>query len=730
MALFDKLSQSYERAKATVGLPNKVTSIPIVPTEPDKSPAMLIEMVADAEQYRSQFYFNRLGYQDGSPRAIDPIIFWAYCHLLETGDHWRVWGTRIREKEKDAWRAELIENEIGQQIRVKSTYLTANWHAFTVTPNVAHINEILQQDQKMTGWTGITVEIAKRMAKYGTTIVKSVMNFDIDPRGIATEIICDNAGVLVSPFTTGISKEKGCWYIAHRSFQPIWRINQLHAKDMTNLGVDISQIKSVSVDKRYTTDKVSTYLTAPNTYNYTRSQATEYIEFYLDDFTEVDNPFNQQEFAASISDITQGGQPPVNPSSNHQAMIENYLRYMSEKNSLAAHPSTTVEDHQMLDLINERIGKQIEMHMRYRLDGKTLQNPNGRKMVMAGGVVVQDVPNPFQFDWRHLYHWINFEAVDGQLWGRGLAEILWSTNKSLDLMKSRIADMGLFAVPETWLSVDNKPLFGGKDKYEKDPTKIKYYVGSPPSFPQSRSPMEFLQIFKMDKESAARENAVNATTYGEDPGADISGKAISILTDQNAILVTGEANTNFGSGVESIIETRLKMMKQFYTEDRLYRIEGQYVPVNVSQILTEQPVVENDEVLKDPETGQPIMRPIPDLEVSVKPGSNLPNAWEEDLSLVIKIATSLPPRSDGSMIIPDVAIYDKLAERYPEFAPGGKYRIANQATKIGMQVLQQQEAQRAQEQEQQKVVASVAKSNFRSKLKEMTQQPEPSNGNQ
>jgi hypothetical protein len=47
-----------------------------------------------------------------------------------------------------------------------------------------------------------------------------------------------------------------------------------------------------------------------------------------------------------------------------------------------------------------------------------------------------------------------------------------------------------------------------------------------------------------------------------------------------------------------------------------------------------------------------------------------------------------------------------------------------------MQVLQQQEAQRAQEQEQQKVVASVAKSNFRSKLKEMTQQPEPSNGNQ
>jgi hypothetical protein len=172
------------------------------------------------------------------------------------------------------------------------------------------------------------------------------------------------------------------------------------------------------------------------------------------------------------------------------------------------------------------------------------------------------------------------------------------------------------------------------------------------------------------------------------------------------------------------------MMKQFYTEDRLYRIEGQYVPVNVSQILTEQPVVENDEVLKDPETGQPIMRPIPDLEVSVKPGSNLPNAWEEDLSLVIKIATSLPPRSDGSMIIPDVAIYDKLAERYPEFAPGGKYRIANQATKIGMQVLQQQEAQRAQEQEQQKVVASVAKSNFRSKLKEMTQQPEPSNGNQ
>jgi hypothetical protein len=712
--IFETLKGKVTRAMGDGSQANKVPEIPVDRT---KQSSFLDELYQDAKNFRNTHYFNRLGYTSFTDYLRD-------CYRLDAGDHWMVWGTRKKDANDD-WKAELVENEISNQNRVIVAYLTANWHRFDVLPNIANINEIINQEQKKTYWDSTVTELVKRQVKYGSCILKSILDTTTDHRGVATETVCDNAGVFLSPFSKSIRRSDGCWYFIHATLKPKWEVLVQYRDSIKALGVDPDKITALRA-QRYDDLRPANTSMIGEQFSYTHASLTDVYEFWMDDFENIETPFSEDEFNMSLGQVLQGVEAPVLPSQNHKIMVEKYMGYIAEKNSMASVNPLTEDDHQMLSNVNTAIANQVEKHLQYRTDGLSPKYPFGRKMVRAGGVVVEDVPNPFQFDWRKLIHWIDFECVDGQVWGRGNTEILWHANKSLDLMKSRIADMGLNAVPEMWLEEANRRVIE-KDGLTKDPSKAHFYVGNPPIFPQSRAPVEFLETFKLDKEDAQRNRGINTITYGIDPTGDISGKAISALTSQNAITVTGEANNNLNTAIAGIIETRLRIMKQFYTEPRKYWIAGQWQTIVVAQILSEQPVVENGEVMKDPATGEPIMQAIPDIEVAVQPKSNLPNQWEQDLGLFTKLM-SLPADESGLPVIPRQAIYDVLADKYAEFAAGGKYAIMSEATKIGLDVMRQQQELEAQQAEQQNMTQDAIKSIRRRKIKESLESQIPQNG--
>jgi hypothetical protein len=676
-----------------------------IPDDPKRLADFVNTCYEDSKKWREDSFDPRLDQNS----LLD---LWKNCHRLMNGDHWKVWSTR-RGKEKDDWKSELVDDEIGTQIRVKLAYLTANWHQFEVMPNIANIGDIVFQEQEKTLWGTRLIEGVKRQLSLGATVFKNIMDFERDPRGLATEIVCDNASIFPSPFTTEFTKEGGCRYIIHATIQPIWKVREKYADSMKKLGVDPTNIKMMQglIQKDIETNPALDNLGKP----YKTLNATDVLELWIDDPRLEETPFDPQEAEAEHSAIVQGQDVPVLPEQNHKAHIEAHNAKLAELGAAATNEQGEVnpEDKGQTGDLANAFARHMRKHLveGNRLDGQQLVYPYGRKIVRAGGEIVEDVPNPYtegKIDWRRLFTIVNYEQVPGQLWGRGMAEILWNTNKVQDLMLSRIADMGLASVPKPWFSEEDREVIT-KDGLDNDPTNPGYYQAHAPVFPQGgRSPVEFLQVYKMNKDISEKTNAISNVTYGESPTPRASGDLAELLLRQNSVVVTGEAQIHLNDAIERIIETRLLMMRQLYTEDRQFYIQGRYQTVNVSKILSVQEKLDDQtgQVLMDQEKQQPIYEPIPALEVRVKPHSNLPNQFELDLQVAIQLYNM--KRADGTPFIPDKAVYDVLAQRYPQYSTAGAYYQLNQLISLGMQKAQEMQAQQEQEQDQHDRVQKIA----------------------
>jgi hypothetical protein len=156
---------------------------------------------------------------------------------------------------------------------------------------------------------------------------------------------------------------------------------------------------------------------------------------------------------------------------------------------------------------------------------------------------------------------------------------------------------------------------------------------------------------------------------------------------QSTSVITGEMARNLNDLVGNIHEAKIEMYRNFYTEDRLWIINGRQEILNLSEVL----------------------KKYPKFQIRVRPNSNAPNQWESDLAFALELMKT--PSPDGSPLIAQEFIYDLLGQKYPELAQGGKYYVLSQATKIGMQVINQQKQKEAENAQ----VLGQAKSQLQSK---------------
>jgi hypothetical protein len=222
--IYQRLRDNVKNAIKNNAITGDENITPEIPDEPRPLSDYIKGLFEDAKRWRDASFVKRLVYED-------PVKYWEDMFKLSCDDHWKVWGSRTTN-ENDKWKAELVEPEISSQIRVKKAYLTANWHQFDVLPNISRINEIIHQEQEKTDWGKYFVELVDRDCTYGSVITKSIMDFDIDPRGVAREIICENTSVFPAPFSTGLAKENGCWYFIYATLQPTWKVAETYADSM------------------------------------------------------------------------------------------------------------------------------------------------------------------------------------------------------------------------------------------------------------------------------------------------------------------------------------------------------------------------------------------------------------------------------------------------------------------------------------------------------------------
>lgn len=670
---------------------------------PSKVKDFLFALFEESYQARSKSFGLRLGSASGdgkdsatSTSISGPAQFWLNCRRLENGNHWDVWGSRY-SKPGDEWKAELVDDEIGNQVRVKKAHLLGAWHNLTVFPNIQNIDQILYWERVYTGYQNMLNTVLSQGLTEGTVFAETFYNTDIGRDGYIDELVLDNEGVLLTPGARGIEVKDGNWYFMHCCYLPKRYV-------VSKYGLEDVSLTSYTQDFYKKITPVGDIIQMQDTFNFSWNQDVPCMKLYFDDYAMEPIPFDQMEVDtenAVMSHPTEADIPEPLTEQNHRRHVKAHIEFLQQLEDTLNGKEGELTPKEVIEYetIVQRVQAHIQLHKEaaelyeqytgYKA-GTRRKYPHGRFILWIGGQLVYDDPVEFGFDWRLKFHKYTPEEKAKEVWGRGIPESLWNTNKNLDLMLSRIADVALLhGMPKTFYDIANKDMHKDPEAGPtNDPQEPEYFVGQPPVFRQAQASQDNYQIYNSMKVNAEKKGGVNDVSYGESPTKQASAELADSLMQQNQILVTGEPNQNLDLFVTSTIRARLLMMRVYYKKPRVYEIDGKFQVVNVKKILST--------FTQTDENGQPEEIPIPEFLVEVKGGSNLANQWEADLSRLVAMASQ--PLADGAPIIPREAVLDHLAERYPKFAVGAQYYQMSQATQIGLRVMAEQQKKAEEEQ--------------------------------
>ncbi len=621
-----------------------------------------------------------------------PAQFWLNCRRLENGQHFDVWGHRYTGPGTE-YKAELVDDEIGNQQRIKKAHLLGAWHDISVFPNINNIDDILYWERVKTKFQGTLNKVVTQGLTEGTAFAMSFVNHELE-RGVPyiDELVLDNEGVLLTPGATGLGIKDKNWYIMFCFYLP-----KRYAVNKYNLDEEKLVVGEADFFKKVIPQgDVLQIDNAMNAWN----QDVPCIRLYLDDYTIEQIPFDPAEADQEHAIMAQGGMPDVTFQQNNRKHINAHLNFLQETESSLNDktdltPQEAVHYEAMVKIVEAHIQQHHDAMDMYEKDtglkaDTQLMYPNGRCIFWVGGEIPIDEPVDGELDWRQLFHKYSPEEKAKSVWGRGVPEVLWNTNRNLDLFLSRIADIALVhGNPKAYFNLDDKDNVRDPDNGINNDPQQPAFTSQPPVFRQASASQDNYQLYNTQKANAEKQQGVNQVSYGESPTKDASNQLAETLIQQNQILVTGEPNQNLDLFVTSTMTTRLHMMRQYYTKPRVYFIQGKMKVVNVAKALTSIDQVGDD--------GQMETLPIPYFQIEVKTGSNLANQWQSDLNMLVGMAST--PLADGLPLVPREAVLDHLAERYPQFAVGARYYTLSEALKIGLQV--QAEQQKKLEQEQQ-----------------------------
>lgn len=668
-----------------------------VPTIPSDDPDDAIKLGNYVEQlWKDSRDWKKQSLQNRTRNSYSDIVdYWKDCRKLLSGNHWEVWGRR-NQTLGDEWKAELQDDEIANQIRTKVGYIAGNWHDIIVMPNIKNINEVLDQERS-NDWSKEIRNGVWKMKVEGTAHWKVTLELNDQGEPVFKERLCDNESIFPTPYSRGLERSDGCYYMAYANMLLLQDIKRKYPN------LDMAKVAQISGEKM----RDITIQTEDTLASYEKTKMSDEIQFYLDDDTLIDAPVDEQAIQSSIEQLRQGQIPKVEMQQNHLAFIQAYTDFVKilqqgheqeglmQQEHMEEQPEMTQQSQdiqihlmQIVQLVQDQIEKHIKELEKLESQnvpiGKLKKYPFGRYIATVGGVVADDKPNPYLIDWRMLFHKCDNEVVAGSYWGRSDVEILWDANKYEDTAKSYVADIALsIGMPKAYFHEDDKKNVG-KD-FNNNPLDPAFYTVHAPIFAQGHAPAELFQLYQMTKKDASERLGVNSTTRGESPGGTASAKLVQTLIRQNQPLVAGESNANLNDCVERMIKSRLHLMKEFYKTPRVYYIDGIFKAINVSRLLSVQQVKTETGVIEEE---------IPLLQVIVKPNSNFPNEWESELEFLMGLYSVQRP--DGSPLIPAEALYDSLAQRFPKLSREGEYYQLSQATAIGLQVMAQQEAQKKQ----------------------------------
>lgn len=268
-----------------------------------------------------------------------------------------------------------------------------------------------------------------------------------------------------------------------------------------------------------------------------------------------------------------------------------------------------------------------------------MKYPNGRRVIIAGDVLLDDGENPYNDGKFPFVEW-NCYNVPGQFWGLSEVEVLVSVQKEIcNLYNSMIANANLMGNP-IWIldknsGVEKGSLTNAKGLVvRKNPgTEVRREI--PPSMPGYIN--ELAEKLKYDIQVIS---GVYDATRGERPVSISSGVAIQALQDSSQGRIRLKTQ-NLEYMLAELGAMWLSRMQQFWTAPRTIRIMGgEYEPDSAPIVIGGQQV-QFKVVDKDMIDG--------DFDVEILTGSSMPVNKSARLETLLRLAQT--PAEDGLPLV-------------------------------------------------------------------------------
>lgn len=271
---------------------------------------------------------------------------------------------------------------------------------------------------------------------------------------------------------------------------------------------------------------------------------------------------------------------------------------------------------------------------------KVKKFPNGRKIVIANGVLLEDVSNPYidgKFPFAKYVDYI----LPREFWGQGEIETLQSPQRIINKLISYIMDVLILMGNPIWVvdtssGIDTDNLFNIPGAViEKNPgTEVRREAGV------QLQPFVFNTLQYFTERVFSQIAGVNEVSQGARPMPDLSGVAIQYLQEANQTKLRLKAR-NLEGALKDAGELMVSRILQFYTDVRVVRITDnqgatKYFKFSINENLDESGLITRTADIQkssvDPDTGEIIDEGLEEvaikgnLDIIVSTGTTLPFA--------------------------------------------------------------------------------------------------------
>lgn len=245
--------------------------------------------------------------------------------------------------------------------------------------------------------------------------------------------------------------------------------------------------------------------------------------------------------------------------------------------------------------------------------------PNGRRVVVAGDILLEDGENPFIDSLFPYVPFPNYELT-GEFWPLGDVEFLIETNNDINKIVSRLNDWirescHTFIVMDDKANVDEESLDNIEGIIITKDSPGSVDVISPPSFPPAI--FEWLQETKSDLEVIS---GIREVLQGRKPDAGQSGIAFERLQEFAMARIRKKAR-NIDSALIRLGGLFLSRVKQFMPEERQIRITGDFAIEQEDGQTVSRPYdfinFSGRELYRTDETGEPIQEILLDVVMEI-----------------------------------------------------------------------------------------------------------------